>query len=324
MFQNKLIAFALLIFLFSCKKIDPNKTNFGDCKFEVFSIKDSVVSLSSNQLKIYTEFVVLDTGYILPNLKQGASAFTNFNYSTESIQIYNFALSNSHTKETDQKDSNSTLILFDKSKVNNYCDECLGYFFKNINETNEFALGGYSDQFGNGQLKIFGDGFYSKNNPQIHENLFNTLNQENKGIANPYTALLNAIEYLDANATNSNKNIILFSTAATINNQTIVNTIIQKANEKNIKIHIICTHNYDFTKISRKTNGVHFYNDYNPRLILYSIDKIISNNYIITSFDITITRSSGTFQTGYSFGYFFNIKDASNTNLKRIYFDVNY
>lgn len=323
MYMIKYSACALLLLYFcSCKKEQP-QSPFGTVEYQPILLRDSIISHGGNELKIHIDFVSLDSGYVEYPLLQGNVDASLIQITPPTTSDYSFAVDNFQINTTEAADNYSALILLDKTSGNYSFDECISYWIKHMQENNEVAFGGFSDSHGSEGYKIYGNGFVNENSSNKFDGLFDVYSAPLNGNANPLQAAYNALDYLDQNGLNENKNLILFCFKDIEDDDLIVTDLVAKANAMNIKISFIGLHNYDFTEVSQKTGGFHCHFYQSIRTVAFSIDKILTHNYYTSSLDLTITNLvGGSFNSVPQFGYFLYLKKANNDLSKKLYYHV--
>jgi hypothetical protein len=315
----------VLLFLiagfYSCKK-EQEPASFGIVEYQPILLGDSIISKTSTELKIHLDFLSLDPNSIEYPLLQGNVGESLIEIDLPPVSDYSFVYSNFQLSETLPGEHYSALILIDKTFGNYNFDECLSYSIKNLKESNELAFGGYSDAFETNGYRIYGDGFVNSDSENKYEGLFDAYSEELTGNENPLQAAYTALDYLAENALNVNKSLILFTFNAVAEDEPILADLIQKANDLNIKISFVARHNYDFTEIAIKTGGFHSYQFGSPRIVSYSLDKLLAKHYYTSSIDLTINKLTGTFNNTPSFGFYIDLKTTSNEISQRLYYHV--
>jgi len=307
----------VLNLIYSCKKGEIEKELvFGDTRNSVVIVKDTVINKSVKILDLYLEIVLLDTNLISKNLLQGNKAISDINITYPVTSTYTFSYANLTKLQPDLAPPQSTLLLFDKSS--GYWvrfDDCLNYWVESISDDHEYAIGAMTDGISTDGYKIYGDGFISKNSENKTQAVFDMIQDDPIGNYNVLEACLAAIPYLDQNASNSEKSIVIFTTTEAPEHPDLVDSIVDLANQKNIRISFFAPEefDYDYVEIAKRTDGFHCYQRLNTndeiRLNAYSIQKLIERKYYSFGLDFQIVLGSGSFFTWSSFGYFIYVND---------------
>jgi hypothetical protein len=325
--NKKLFLFIILLFP-SCEKATITKltpiTKGTDLSCALIATK--LISVSGNELILNIEFAILDTNLIENSIAQSDITLSDLNFSFYGTPHYDYEVNNLKKYVPEHVGNQSTLVLFDKSyKTKKKIDDCLLYVLKGLNGTDEFAFGGLSENFGDQEYKIYGDGFINNKTSSKSNAVYQLSYGYSEGESYPLKSGYNSIDYLLENAINTDKNLVI------ICNDTIKETasdkydLIQKAIDNNIKVSFIAPHDYNYTEIAVKTNGFHIHENERERINYFSINKLISQNYHKLSMELSITPKNGNFQTSNAgFGWIIDIKHNTYQKSHRLYYDIYY
>lgn len=273
---------------FSCKKrnLEP-EVKLDPLDDIVLKLSDIVYTVSGNTANASVDILYLYPENWENEITQGLPDSLNFNPYFSGVQDYKFFVDSTvKLAPAVNPDYHSTLILFDKSdeyiwnQSTNVWYDCFQYWLHQIDNQNEYAIGGFASGFDNG-FKVYSDGFFNGTSTEKEQYLFDMVSEEEAGSFNIFEAADPAIDYIYENGKHSYKNIIFFTDEEP--GETDLNPLINKAQNNDVSISIMGPGNWDYNSISSQTGGFYCseysFNNSSIRLLLASIDKIETKNY---------------------------------------------
>ena len=270
------IIVVLVIFNFiSCKKVE-------DAPLPIIvnvTLATQYISHTSNELKFKVRFLILDSRTNgLTDLDISNSLYID-PYTGTSGANYTFSLDSFKKVTVPFSGKSSTVIMLDESEIEEDNFQNLGptyvlnretacrKFFKNISSGCDFVLSAYGsdNQFLPSQpISIYGENF--TNNALIYDQTLADLRRYgNFGGNSPFLIATDSLlEFINSKASNSNKNLVVFSHSEDNVGGKDWQEIINKALEYKIRCNVVMTYQstpnfYELIDLACKTGGFIFF-----------------------------------------------------------------
>lgn len=316
-----LALFSMFLLLFSCKKK-------ADAPVPIIvpgTISASYVSSTTTQLKFRIRFFILDSR-LDDNLSEiDIQHYLYIDDHSYAGVNYSYTLNSVYHVTTPFLGNSSTAVMLDESAINETDFNGLGAkymlnqettcrkFFKLTPSGSDFILAAYSynNSFLPSQpLTIYGDGY--TNQAELYDQKLAELRNYNYFTGNsPFLLALDSmLEYVNAKAPNTNKQIIAFTHNKDDVGGPAWNAVINKAVNYHIPVNIVMTYQsegdfFNYISLAGTTGGLIFFvsnnqDGTNMPHFATRLNDILKGNFTCFESDWTVNASSPVFNSGFT------------------------
>jgi len=319
------------IFLFThCSKENNVEKKFWppDAWSVAVMLSTNVISYNADEVLLDMDVAVLDGSQSLTEDTMGIVNIPNNSFVFFDLANFDYEIQNiEYSTPTTKSDLFSTAILIDQSSSYQYIDEknerfeSINAFMQNVKPGNEFLIAAFArDGSLENEVSIYGNGFTDNWQDVVFDLL--DLTEKTGGTSNLYDALAQLIDYVSANAANTNKSIVaLIRNDDDQQSLTTLDSVISKAAQQSVKINIVWLYdqNYDFNaqtlrKLSWGTGGFTVATGIikQANTIFMSLNRLLKNQFNFYRINLKMNAINYSFFPGFWIGHSFLVKDPSD------------